>query len=84
MVIGVKELGHVQGDSTLRATSHSKVQVIAGKLGETGRSQAQSEDPVKNLVVQRSVEANLGNACTYGCASDSRQMPTAIQLCIQV
>ena len=64
MVVGVKELGHVQSHGTLRATSHSKVQVIAGELGETGRRQAQSKDPVQNLIVQRSVEADFGNACT--------------------
>lgn len=63
VVVGVKEFRHVQSYSAFGSTSHSKIQVIARKLGEARWSQTQGKDPVEHLVVQRSVEPNLGDAC---------------------
>lgn len=63
MVVGVKELRHVQSYSAFGSTSHSKVQVIARELGEASWRQTQGKDPVQHLIVQCSVEPNFGDAC---------------------
>lgn len=72
MVVGVKEFGHVQSYGALSPTSHSEVQVIAGQLGETGWRQPQCEDPVENLIVQSSVQADLGNSCIMNTRTSPR------------
>ena len=64
MVVGIKELRHVQRYSAFGSTSHSKVQVIAGEFGEASWRQTQGKDPVQHLIVQCSVEPNFGDACS--------------------
>ena len=64
MVVGVKELRHIQSCGAFSSASHGEVQVVPGQLGKASRCQTQGKDPVKHLIVQCAVEGYLGNACS--------------------
>ena len=62
VVVGVEELGHVQGTSTLGPAGHREVLVEPGQCGEAGRGEAEVEGPVQDLVVEGPVKTDEGDS----------------------
>ena len=62
VVVGVEELGHVERAGALGAARHRKVLVEARQRREARGREAEVEGPVEDLVVERAVEADEGDA----------------------